>query len=1120
MHLNANVSLEEDEKNWTPVPAQGSTPAYHVYSLPIQKSPADDRDYRVVRLENGLQAVLVHDANTDKAAAGMDVAVGHLFDPDDMPGLAHFCEHLSFMGTEQFPKENEYKEYLSKNTGYCNASTSASNTNYYFSVASNALAGALERFSGFFHSPLFAPSCTLRELNAVDSENKKNLQKDVKRIFQLKKHLSRPGHPWRKFGTGNKVTLTEAARSLKQPSVNAPIDKPSLGDLVNGDGSVGAAPSQTPSQTASPAPPVNSTNHESDADGGSVGRETRRRLIEWWSKEYCASRMSLTVIGKESLDELAHMVAVMFSPIKNRGQDPVPLILEHPFGKDERGSVVHVKTIMDFYELELSYPLPYQAPFWEVKPTRYLSHFIGHEGPGSLHSYLKNKGWITALTAGQQRLWRGFEMFKITVRLTKDGFQNCREALKTCYKYLNLLRDSVLPAWTQSEIQALAELHFRFEEKQARPENYASRISGNMKLPISRSLILSGPKLTWAWDEQLVRDTLSRLTVENGRVVVMAKDHSTIDNAGPWTIEPWYGTEYTVGRLDEEIISAARAPNDIPELYLPGPNEFIPSNVDVDKIDVPIPLKRPSLILRNPLMDVWHKKDDQFWVPRAQVVIEARTPFASDSARASVMTHLYIDLVKDALTEFSYDASLAGLDYNFGSTALGLYINLSGYNDKLHVLAQHVLKKAKNLEIKEDRLAVMKEKAKRGWENFFLGQSWNLSEYYGKYLLSGHQFTVTEKLAEITGITVGELQGHVQKLLSQFKYLVLVNGNLRKEDATRIASMAKDILSSEHVPKENVPWWRSHLLPKPCNYVWELPVPNPDEVNASNSYYCHVGTISDVRLRTTFRLMVQIFREPAFSILRTKEQLGYTVFCSAWQGTESMGLRIVVQSEKDPKYLETRIEAFLEHMRGILETMDDALFQEHKRSLVQQWTEKLKNLAGETTRFWTHIESGYLDFTRLERDAELITSVTKDEVVSMFKEFVDPTSPNRSKLSIHMRPQRPPVVKLSQQAADDFLATLRRANFFVNPEEYNSVTGHEPPAEKVRVHWENVLREQADVRVEDLLVEFDELVRKHPATGQGPVELSPDVVFISDGAAFREKLVLSDFAKPVDNEHV
>ena len=56
-------------------------PSYWVYTKPIQKSQQDDREYRLIRLDNGLQAMLVHDAKADKAAASLDVAVGHLHDP-------------------------------------------------------------------------------------------------------------------------------------------------------------------------------------------------------------------------------------------------------------------------------------------------------------------------------------------------------------------------------------------------------------------------------------------------------------------------------------------------------------------------------------------------------------------------------------------------------------------------------------------------------------------------------------------------------------------------------------------------------------------------------------------------------------------------------------------------------------------------------------------------------------------------------------------------------------------------------------------------------------------------------------------------------------------------------
>jgi insulysin len=141
------------------------------------------------------------------------------------------------------------------------------------------LTGALERFSSFFHSPLFAPSCTSRELNAVDSENKKNLQSDVWRIFQVNKSLSKPGHVWSKFGTGNRESLSRAARLMMPESV----DGTAASDRV-----LSAPASRLPSPSPS----------EAEADGGAVGREIRRRLMKWWTEEYCASRMNLCVLGK------------------------------------------------------------------------------------------------------------------------------------------------------------------------------------------------------------------------------------------------------------------------------------------------------------------------------------------------------------------------------------------------------------------------------------------------------------------------------------------------------------------------------------------------------------------------------------------------------------------------------------------------------------------------------------------------------------------------------------------------------------------------------------------------------------------------------------------------------
>jgi insulysin len=78
---------------------------------------------------------------------------------------------------------------------------------------------------------------------------------------------------------------------------------------------------------------------------------------------------------------------------------------------------------MDFQAMEISFPIDEQTSHWRFKPGSYLASLIGHEGPGSLHSYLKERGWITTLSTGVQDLARGFATFKITLHLSQNGFR-------------------------------------------------------------------------------------------------------------------------------------------------------------------------------------------------------------------------------------------------------------------------------------------------------------------------------------------------------------------------------------------------------------------------------------------------------------------------------------------------------------------------------------------------------------------------------------------------------------------------------------------------------------------------------------------------------------------------
>ena len=94
-----------------------------------------ERRYRYVALENGSKVFLTCDPEADKAAAAIEIRAGHFSDPDDMPGLAHFAEHMLFLGTEPFPEESSFKEFLSKHGGQSNAFTGMEATGFHFRPA-------------------------------------------------------------------------------------------------------------------------------------------------------------------------------------------------------------------------------------------------------------------------------------------------------------------------------------------------------------------------------------------------------------------------------------------------------------------------------------------------------------------------------------------------------------------------------------------------------------------------------------------------------------------------------------------------------------------------------------------------------------------------------------------------------------------------------------------------------------------------------------------------------------------------------------------------------------------------------------------------------------------------
>ena len=969
----------------------------------LETSSLDDRSYRVIRLLNKLEALLVHDPDTDKASASVNVNVGSFSDKDDMPGMAHAVEHLLFMGTEkvprssrdrtkadplQYPVENAYNQYLTAHSGYSNAYTAATETNYFFEVSAmseesdtltnghtanghieSPLHGALDRFAQFFIAPLFLSSTLDRELRAVDSENKKNLQSDNWRLSQLNKSLSSPKHPYHHFSTGNLETLRDEPRER--------------------------------------------------------GVDIRKEFIDFHSRNYSANRMKLVVLGREPLDTLESWVGDFFGDVHNKDLPKKRWDGPQPYSEKEYLTQVFAKPVMDSRSLDIYFPYQDEDDMYDSQPSRYISHLIGHEGPGSILAYIKAKGWANGLSAGGMPVCPGSAFFSVSIRLTEEGLEKYREVVKIVFQYIALVKETPPQEWIFEEAKGMSEVDFRFQQKSP-ASSFTSRTSSVMQKPFPREWLLSGSSVLRKFDPVAIRKGLSYLRTDNYRLTIVSQSYP-----GDWDQkERWYGTEYKVQRIDPDFEAAIReaghstAETRIPDLHLPHPNEFIPTKLEVEKRSITEPSKAPKLIRNDEAARTWWKKDDQFWVPKGNVIVTLRNPLVSATPASVVKTKLFCELIKDDLVEYSYDAELAGLEYDLGTYGLGIDIDVSGYSDKMSVLLEKVLVSMRDLEVKPDRFNIIKERVMRGYRNCNFQQPYRQVGDFTDWLNKEKGFLKEQYLAELIHLTNDDISNFFPQLLSQLHIEVLAHGNVDREDALMMTDLIENTLKPRTLPQSQWHVKRNLVLAKGTDFTYERTLSDPANVNHCIEYYVQVGPLVDRVLTAKLLLLAQMTDELGFDQLRTKEQLGYIVFTGAKKSATMGGYRVIIQSEKPTKYLEERINAFLAFFADKLKEMSPEDFESHKKSLINKRLEKLKNLGQECNRFWQHISSEFFDFKSVDVDVAHIKPLTKDDMIAFFQHYIHPTSPARAKMSVHMIAQSSPKILVGPMSPEKQLEQL------------------------------------------------------------------------------------------------
>lgn len=367
----------------------------------IVVSDFETRNFQTYQLDNGLRVLLVSDTDSDKAAAAMNVSVGSWSNPDDLPGLAHFLEHMLFLGTEKYPEVDGYHRFIEQHGGSNNAYTGAENTLYHFDINPDRFEEALDRFSQFFIAPLFDADYIEREINAVHSEFTASLQNDSRRLQDVLSTLYRDDHPAARLAIGNRQTL----------------EHPDL----------------------------------------------RERLIRFYREHYLADRMALTVYGPQDTATLRGWVEERFGGL--RAVDSEAPVFDQPFFDDsDLPQLVEVQPRRESRTLQLRFPVPGNLAVRDTQPDDFIAHLLGQETAGSPLAVLKARGWAESLNVRPGQTSASGQQFVVNISLTPDGLDNWQAAAAAIFAYLERIEAEGLEEWRYQELADIRDVSFQFAE--------------------------------------------------------------------------------------------------------------------------------------------------------------------------------------------------------------------------------------------------------------------------------------------------------------------------------------------------------------------------------------------------------------------------------------------------------------------------------------------------------------------------------------------------------------------------------------------------------------------------------------------------------------------------------
>lgn len=298
----------------------------------------------------------------------------------------------------------------------------------------------------------------------------------------------------------------------------------------------------------------------------------------------------------------------------------------------------------------------------------------------------------------------------------------------------------------------------------------------------------------------------------------------------------------------------------------------------------------------------------------------------------------------------------------------------------------------------------MRQQQMKSYHNYILKPG-NVRKDIRLSILQKVHWTAHDKLREVKKVSSKDLMEElVTKVFPTCHVRVLVQGNTQASQAVELYNLVKKRKLKHSFVAAPFPEMRTLELPGGC-HVARANGFNPADTNSSviNYYQSDPGT---ARTEVLQEFIQMVMDEPVFDFLRTREQLGYNVFCTCRNTFGILGLSITVNTQANKFsvcHVDERIETFLNQFITTVKNMSEEEMSALKETLISTKQTVDLTLSQEVNRNWNEIVDGEYVFDRLKKQIDLIKEITKESTLAHLQSVVSSKdNPRYRKLSVQV----------------------------------------------------------------------------------------------------------------------